>query len=45
MLGSVPVSTDKSNLVLQVRLRLTSDQTEKITDDSYTEDEQFALAA
>jgi len=45
-IGGVPVSTDKSNLVLQVRLRLTSDQTEKITeDDSFEENEQFALAA
>ncbi len=30
--------------MLQVRLRLTSDQTETITDESF-EDEQFALAA
>ena len=44
--GGVPVSTDESNLVLQVRFRLTSDQTKKITeDDSFAENEQYLLAA
>ncbi len=44
--GGAPVSTAKSNLVLQVRLLLTSNQLKQITeDDSFVEDEQFALAA
>ena len=45
-LGDAPVSTAKSNLMLQVRLLLTSNQLKQITeDDSFVEDEQFALAA
>ena len=45
-MGDVPVSTDKSDLVLQVRLRLPSEQTKTITEETSEEDDrQLALAA